>query len=306
MSLTESFVARFWRLNQNHVLFHIFFSSALFIQVICFSLFFAKLAQSTMIAFCLAGIFLTIFSYLVLMFYLQSRKPEKLLALRDEFLVASRQSPEAIQHFMSQLSVKKSENPLLKQATTVAELVDKFRIWTQWKDLLKMKEMLLMASIREQIEQVKAEPSDLEAHALLANSYLSLSMLYEEPQLQWTPPEYQSEKMRHKFEAALLRALEEYQIIDAYAPNDPWVHAQRAKIYHALKQPEKEIGEYEKILQLSPDNQDVLLRLGALYFRQGQNARGLKIYDQLKALEAQMAEQLIAHYDAYSIEEYSF
>lgn len=327
LRLTEPFVARFWQLNRNHVLFHALFGSALFFQVVAFSLFFAKLAQTTLIAFCLAGIFLTIFTYLVLMFYLQARRPEKLLALRDEFVATCRSSlrypkgsvdmhcasAEAIILFINQLAITPMQAPWLKASVTLAELVEKFRIWTQWKDLLKMKEMLLMASIREHIELIKTNPSDLEAHGSLASNYLALSRLYQDPrklalneELEWNPPEYQSDKMRQKFETALMRALEEYQIIDGYAPNDPWVNAQRAAIYHELGQIEKEIAEYEKILKVAPQNTEVLLRLGALYFKQGQNASGLKIYDELKMINQERAEQLIGHYDAYAVEEYSF
>lgn len=318
------FVARFWQINYRYVLFHIVFSCALFFQLICFSLFFSKLAQTTLIAFCLAGIFLTIFIYLVLMFNLQARRPEKFLALRDEFVAACKKSfpyspesqkavAETLIFFINTLSIRPLDTTWLKFSKTVLELVEKFRIWTQWKDLLKMKEMLLMASIREYIELIKSNPSDLETHASLASAYLALSKLYRDPSklalngaIEWMPADYQSEKMRQKFEAALLRALEEYQIIDGYAPNDPWVHAARASIYHELQQVEKESAEYEKILKIAPQNSEVLLRLGALYFKQGQNAAGLKIYDQLKSLGGEKAEQLIAYYDAYAFEESSF
>lgn len=325
--LAAPFVERFWQINRSYVLFHALFSIALFFQIICFSLFFAKLAQTTLIAFCLAGIFLTIFTYLVLMFYLQARRPEKLLAVRDAYVNSCRKSlrhsansvemhcalAEAILLFINQLSISPSETPWLKLSSTLSELFEKFRIWTRWKDLLKMKEMLLMASIREHIELIKSNPSDLEAHSSLSSNYLALSRLYQDPRklalnetLQWTPHEYQSEKMRHKFEMALMKALEEYQIIDGYAPNNPWVYAQRAAIYHELGQSEKESGEYEKILKVAPQNSEVLLRLGTLYFRQGQNAAGLKIYDELKLISEERAEQLISQYDAYAVEEYSF
>ena len=51
-----------------------------------------------------------------------------------------------------------------------------------------------------------------------------------------------SEEMHKKFEMALEKALEEYHIIDEYAPNDPWVHAQRASLYKELeKMPDQKI-----------------------------------------------------------------
>ena len=196
---------------------------------------------------------------------------------------------------------------------TFTYLVNKFRMWTRWKDLLKIKEMLLLSSIEEHIRLIKEKPADLEAHASLASNYVALATLYQDPKkltlnedLCWTPPEYESDEMRKKFEMALERALEEYHIIDEYAPQDPWVHAQRAALYKELEQPEEEQIEYEKILEMDPHNDEILLRLGGLYFRKGETAKGLKIYDQLQGTDEEKALELINQYDAYSVEEYSF
>ncbi len=319
--LTERFVKRFWRINHGYVLFHLFFGSALFFQLICFGLFFQKLARTTLIAFYLAGIFLTIFSYLILMFYLQAQKPEKLLSLRNEYLSACRQLlasgqdsivkesilSQALFFFVSKLSITPVRSSLITLSTTFTELVEKFFLWSRWKDLLKMKEMLLTVSIWQHIERIKSDPSDLEMHAALANHYVILSKLYQDPRqltlnenLKWIPPEYQSENMRQKLEITLFHALEEYQIIDSYAPNNPWVYLQCAAIYRNLQQYDKELKEYEKIFQNSPKNSEILFRLGALYFKQGQNALGLKMYDQLKSIDREKAERLIAHYNAYA------
>ena len=112
--------------------------------------------------------------------------------------------------------------------------------------------------------------------------------------------------MRKKFEMALERALEEYHIIDEYEPKDPWVHAQRASLYKELEKAEEEQKEYEQILQMDPNNNEILLRLGKLYFRKGETAKGLKIYDQLQDLDLDKATELITEYDAYKVEEYSF
>lgn len=320
--LTERFVKRFWRINRGYVFFHLFFGSALFFQLVSFGLFFQKLAQTTLIAFYLAAIFLTIFAYLVLMFYLQAQKPEKLLTLRNEFITACNQLIvnesdsaaresllfQALSLFISKLSIRSLGASWITLSTTFAELVEKFCVWSQWKDLLKMKELLLMVSIWHYIERIKIDPSDLEIHATLANQYIVLSKLYQDPSqltlneiLKWIPSEYQSEKMKQKAEIALFHALEEYQIIDNYAPNNPWVHLQCAAIYRNLEQCDKELKEYEKIFKNSPKNSEILLRLGALYFKQGQNALGLQMYDQLKSLDSRKAEQLIAHYNAYAV-----
>lgn len=318
---------RFFRLNRSYVFFHTFFIFVVSLELIFFGLFFPEFVQSTLMAFCLAGIFLTIFTYLVLLFYLQGRRSEKLMQLRDEYIESARSCipfaletleyhcciTEAIVQFISKLGILSVKNKCILASETFTYIVEKFRIWTKWKDLLKLKEMLLFSSIQEHIRLIKREPLDLEAHASLASNYLALARLYEDPhklalndQLCWTPPEYNCEEMRKKYEAALERALEEYHIMDEYAFSDPWVHAQKAAIYNELGKPEDEKREYEKILEIDEQNTEILVRLGRLYFSQGENAKGLKIYDQLNRIDINKAISLINYYDAYHIKEYSF
>jgi tetratricopeptide (TPR) repeat protein len=325
--IAAPFEKRFWRNNHFYVLFHTFFLSLIGTELIGFTLKFVSLLHSTALAIFLAGIFLTIFTYLVLFFYFQARGPEKLMQLRDDYLIAvkiaipysevtleyHRAITQAIFSFINALEIQSVGSRWVRHSETLSFLVEKFRIWTQWKDLLRMKEMLLISSIREHIRLIKREPSDLEAHASLASNYQALSELYQDPKklahnedLTWTPPEFISDKMHEKFVQALERALEEYHIIDGYAPNDPWVHAQCAAIYRELNRFDDEMSEYEIILEIDPENDEVMMRLGGLYFRLGQTAKGLKIYDQLRRRDHKKGLELIAQYDDYTIEEYSF
>ena len=64
--------------------------------------------------------------------------------------------------------------------------------------------------------------------------------------------------------------------------------------------PLKEIKEYETILELCPDDEETLCRLGKLYFQQGLNAKGLRMYEQLKQIHPQRAEQLLLSYVAFA------
>jgi tetratricopeptide (TPR) repeat protein len=319
----EPFVQKFATINRGHVLFHTLFILTLSMGMIIFGLLFSRFLQSIAMALWLAGIFLTVFTYLVLLFYLQGRRPERLMQLRDEFMeMAHSRIPfepgtieyhccitESIVHFIGQLRIPNVENRFVLTSETLTYLVGKFLIWTRWKDLLKLKEMLLLTSIEEHIRLIKRDPTDLEAHSSLASNYVTLATLYQDPrklalnqQLIWTPPEYESDEMRKKFEMALQRAIEEYHIIDAYAPNNPWVHAQKAALYKELDKPDAEQKEYEQILTIDPQNVEILFRLGKLYFRKGENVSGLKIYDQLQDLNEEKAQELITYYDAYSVE----
>ncbi|MDN3505605.1 MAG: tetratricopeptide repeat protein [Simkaniaceae bacterium] len=325
--LSDPYIARFAKINRSYIIFHAIFTFILSLELVFFGLLCSQFLQSTAMAFWLAGIFLTVFTYLVLLFYMQGRRPERLMQLRDEFIETIHSCipfdqgtleyhcciTKAIVHLISLLKIKNVENRWVQSSETLTYLIEKFRIWTRWKDLLKLKEMLVLTSINEHIRLLKEEPSDLEAHASLAGNYVALATLYQDPkkmalneELCWEPPEYASDEMHKKFEMALERALEEYHIIDEYAPSDPWVHVQRASLYKELEKPEEEQKEYEQILSIDPSNNEILLRLGKLYFRKGETAKGLKVYDQLRDLDPDKAHDLINQYDAYKVEEYSF
>ena len=98
----------------------------------------------------------------------------------------------------------------------------------------------------------------------------------------------------------LERAVEEFQILCHFAPQDPWVHEHLAITYQALKMPQKEIEEYETLVGLDPNHQSALFRLGVLYFEQGLHALGLTIYKELKQRDPKQAEELIEQYGVYT------
>ena len=102
--------------------------------------------------------------------------------------------------------------------------------------------------------------------------------------------------MEHKFRETAQRAIEEFNILKDYAPNDPWVHEQLALSYRDLNMPEKELQEYEIVVALRPEDQEVLFKIGQLYFQLGQNAKGLQSYEKLRQLNYLRAEQLIRLY----------
>jgi lipopolysaccharide biosynthesis regulator YciM len=57
--------------------------------------------------------------------------------------------------------------------------------------------------------------------------------------------------------------------------------------------------EYETILKVAPNENEVLLRLGSLYFEHGLSAQGLRLYEKLKnSGDTKKAEELISFYDA--------
>lgn len=309
----------FKQITRQYALFHITFFSIAVLELIAFALFFSFLTKTTIFAFSLAGLFLTGFTYFVLLFYFQARKPNQLFDVRTHFLQAfhslltfEKNTAEyhhalatALECLLSNLHrLEYSYYSVPTSFKTLSPLMQKFSAWAHWKDLHQMKELLLLMIIKQQIELVKLQPTHLETHAHLADSYLTLSRLYTDPRKLypdeehfWVSPDYDSLEMLEKFKQASLRAIEEYKILNSYVPNDPWVHAQLAIIYHHLNLFHEEMREYETILKVSPDDNEILFRLGTLYFQHGLSAQGLRIYEQLKKSCESKASALIASYD---------
>jgi len=313
-SLCSTGFKQFKKIIRSYIFFHLFFIGLLVAEITLFSLFLTFLSQSTLIAFSLAGIILTGFSYLILLFYFQTKKPEQFLQLRNWFMLLCKQSlPKNLENSEYHLSLANaayrfsshlSHQELLPQSLpktmgSLNHLMKKFTTLCQRKDVFKMKEILLLVTINEHIQLIKFTPTNLEAHASLANAYVALSKLYLS-----LSSESVARGTKEKFQISAEKAIQEFTIMDYYAPNDPWIHAQLASCYHDLQMFVEEIKEYESILTLCPNDKEIMFRLGILYFQQGQNAKGLRIYEELKNLNFSRSDELIDFYDANISREY--
>ncbi len=147
----------------------------------------------------------------------------------------------------------------------------------------------MAAAIEEHLKQIRVTPTDLEVHASLATTYVLQSKIYR---IKGT----RKEDLEERFRTSSRLAIEEFQILNHYAPNDPWVHSQLAIGYRDLDMPIEELREVETLLKLCPHDKETLFRLGKLYFCQGMNAKGLQIYEELKQSNFKKAEELIASY----------
>ncbi len=283
------------------------------VEVLFLMWFFVFFAQSSLFAIFLGVIFLTVFTYLVLFFYFQTKKPEQLEKLKERFMQSCRQvsnipADAAEHHLMLAQSALKLvaqmqgfEEKYYKAPNSLhffSSLFSKLGTFLHQEDVFLMKEELLFGAIDEHVAQIQMTPCDLEVHASLAHTYVVLSRLYLEAQNRTSSGLAKSVEARleKKFETASLRAIEELKILNDYAPNDPWVHAQLAQSYQTLQMPNEEAAEYEILLKLSPNDKEILFRLGRLYLELGQNARGLRIYEDLKGMSYKKAEDLIAFY----------
>ncbi len=314
----------FRTISKAFVLFHGIFVFLLSFELILLFFLFASFSHGAMLATILGSLFLTSFSYCVLIFYFQAKRPQQLKSLRNNFISASRDTlgiPKgesehhlSISHALTRLAsylddFEKQFYKLPEFAKDVKTSMEKCSSFFHFEDVFALKLLLLYAAIDEHLIQIRLTPSDFEVHASLANTYTCLSKTYQEIDKLKTHFLFKlrfKELIREsaqKTREVTERAVEEFKILESYAPNDPWVHLQLAKSYQDLSLTEEEIKEYEIILKLRPLDKDSLFRLGALYFEQGKNAKGLEIYEELKKINFKKAEELISFYGTYRLHE---
>lgn len=298
----------FFSLMRSYAIFRIAFFCIAALECMGFLIFFPLLTQSAIFAFTLAALFLTLFSYFVLRFYFDAKKPEQFEEIKEDYVASCRMlssTPDpqeiasALFHLVDLIEEKtESLYQTFKKHPSLALASEKFTIWMHWKDIYEIKEKLLLHAVQEYLQSVKQEPCALEPHARLATAYVALAKVYKTPdkQMAYVPREYSSPKMRQMFEKFAARAIEEFKILDHFAPGELWVHAQLASLYHEMNDLEHEGAEYEAMLKINPLESDILFRLGILYFQQGQNAKALRLYEQLKKLQDPRADDLIAFY----------
>jgi tetratricopeptide (TPR) repeat protein len=245
-----------------------------------------------------------------LLFFFQAKKEEQFLRIRTglakEFdTLPSTDLAEALEGFFFVLQ-DEEKNFYSSTGSFIhfKPLLEKFKIYLHWKHFHRMKELLLSSEAEQFIALIKKDPINLELHARLAEVYLHLSKLHMPPKklnpestLLWTSPEYHSISMQQKSLSFAQKAIEEFKVLEEYSPDTPWIYANLAEIYRLQDKLEEEISQCEQLIKLSPENIEVLFRLGALYFRKGSNAKGLKVYSTLKHEYPEKANHLISLYE---------
>lgn len=286
----ERICTNFHSLLSHYLLFHALFAFLALLEVGVFAYLLSISPKSIWLGSTLATMVLTGFTYFVLLFYYQTKKPEQMIDLREAFIRGLRENlPAELDQTESLLSLAQAcrrgaleidENfsGLDKLPLSLRTAIKRLSHRLQKDDVREMKELLLKVSIHYHIQLIKHEPSDIEAHSSLAKSYLSLGALNE------------------KGERLVLRAIQEYKIIQSYAPNDPWVYAQLATCYKKLGDREKQAKAYETILRLCPRDKEIMFCLGLLYFEMDETAKGLRLYGMLRDLNFSKSEELINYY----------
>lgn len=304
----------FKKITDEHARFHAVSFILLGLEIFLFILLYGYLQKTLWITFLFGAILFTLISYFVIKFYLDSKKPDSLLSLKDHYLdlckkelLFSENSKEfhlrlATDLFSFASTLSGYEYQLYKSPTkALIPFFRHFSCFFHWKEVFFIREQLMQLAIDEHVQLVQLFPDDLEIHASLAESFILISKLYaellksNEPWIKKSLSELEIEK---KFHISSDLALEELKIVESFSEKTPWTLAQKASIYHELKQPLEEISCYEMILEINPQDEAVIYRLGVLYFAQGKVTQGLKSYHKLKESGDDRASTLIKLYDA--------
>jgi tetratricopeptide (TPR) repeat protein len=316
----KSVLTNFKKVTIFHAMFKLSFFCLFIVQILFLLL---SYRSSYVLAIHLGGLFLSVFSYFVLMFYFQAKKPEQLIQLREQFIASCRNSipipiGAAEHHLMMAQSLLRFVSHLyhfeyryytppsvLSFMTSVMKRVSSF---FHSMDILKMKELFYYAAIEEHVEQIRLTPTDLEVHASLANCFVSFARMYLEAKqsckhMSRRGNKRYSEYFDKNFRTFSNSSIEELKILSEYAPNDPWVHAQLAQSYHSLELFDNEALEYEKLLAISPNDNEVKYRLAKIHFKLGNNAKALVIYEQLQMEGYKKAVDLLRYYSVMKLPE---
>lgn len=299
---------KFDRIVLNEIYFHLGFWALLLVEAIGFIALAATLIASSLLSIALSGFVFSFFLYLILYSFLTQRKGELIQELKEDTTISLKRAlhfkEEEIEHHVLLANAYCTlEQKMEFDKNALPKPLKRLYHYFTGKDLFSFKEALLQLSLKEYIKLVRLEPTSLQMHAALANAYVRLSSHYssvlnrsEDDEEQSLPLGLDKEALKCKFQQVSKKAIEEFNILNDYAPNEPWVHTQLAISFRDLNMPKEEMREYETILHLKPDDLETSFKLGQLYFQQGEAAKGLRIYERLKRFQPKYAERLIENY----------
>ena len=180
-----------------------------------------------------------------------------------------------------------------------------------WIPYTYFSEQLYHCAKRWYITQIRQKPKEMKLHAALANIYVTLSNHLKDaydmketlPLRGALVPKKVYEKLYAQHELASKRAIQELLILRSFAPEEVWVLDQLAISFRELGMIDQEKEIYETLLQSHPDDTNAIFRLGSISFLQGDNARGLEMYDLLLYLQPLLAHDLISTFGVYDLQD---
>ncbi len=187
---------------------------------------------------------------------------------------------------------------------SLQEKLNQIIIFFFWKKKLDIVESLMISSASNRIDVIQDSPLDPKAHAELANSYVSLSQLFQDAKSfrnrygfysKIPYPKHAKEvDLKHTHYAKL--AVQELMIVSQFAQDALWVFEQLAMSYRELEMHEEELEAWTQVLKLAPDDIQAYVRTGLLAFQLKLPKIGLEAYSKLKEISPLQACEVISAY----------
>lgn len=314
--LCRKTLSQFDKVLWSHFTFHLGFFVLAMTEILALLIYFTLLIKSAFVAITLAVLFLTAFAFFILRLFYQARMPETLLGLCQSYsdsvkisvayLEGERNHHLAVSSALCALEAQLKDREytyfdFVSTESSIHPFLANLSCFCFWRSVGQMREILLEASIDEHVRLVKSDPSNLEYHAALASQHLQMASLLSRPetgpgQSRWVPAARLGQEVQEAYIRSMKKAIEEFQILAAYTPDDPWVYSQLAACYREIEDKDNELQIYQRILRIRPQDYDTLFKLGACHFQLGQNGEGLKVYDSLKRAQYKKAEKLMEFY----------
>jgi tetratricopeptide (TPR) repeat protein len=300
----HSFVRIVGGYNYFH-LFSIFFISILIIFTVILS---NTDPKSISHGICIAATIVSIFSYLTIKQFLETKKYSQIhqlieLTYREanpaERTLSALDQYEYYKNLAHLFSYQAKEKFFAK---LFPSLTHKLQMGSYWKFYVFTLEELGKRRLLCLLSLIEEHPSDLRIHTEYTNNLLEqINLLqipksYQELFFPSALKKFNHEDRKRKIKKLYHLAIEELKILNDLAPNDPWTHAKFADCYKGIHDQQNELLFVEKLKSLRPHDKEILYNLAELYFENHQYAKGIHIYDQLKLIDKNLAIKLMHNY----------
>ncbi|MCH9617750.1 MAG: hypothetical protein SP4CHLAM5_06830 [Chlamydiia bacterium] len=311
-------IKKFKAILHQSAFLHLSFSLFILVQsIVSLSLFLSDFnSMYTPASF--AILFLAITSYMLIAFYQKNRKLDAIDTISKEFrhccsiaLSKNIENTEklhlAIAECMRDLSEALHTQELFYLTIhpfkfSKSHIISHF-LYFHYGDILYLQEKLLDISLNQHSFILADCACNLEFHSSLSKTYATLAGCHKLPKGKHLEKAFHYSNMTKKnelssyFDKYYILAIEELKIVCELSGNESWSILDLASLYARFGDYEKEMEQYEQLVNCIDDDKEILYRLGVLYFMHHKTSCGLKMYNQLRKLDALYAKNLLSHYN---------
>jgi hypothetical protein len=312
-------IARFKAILHQSAFLHLSFCLFILSQILLTAFLYVSSSKSLYTPIAFALLFLTISSYLLIAYYQKNRKLDNMEKIAKDFVhyCSLHLSKNIIEREKLHLAISESVRDLAEALHTQelfylnihpfkfskSHIISHF-LYFHYNDILYLQEKLLDICLDQHSKILEDSAVSLQFHSSLSKTYATLANCYKKPHGKHLEKAFNYSNFT-KFKELLERhskyytlAEEELLIILEISENETWAHLDLAALYSQFGETEKEMGQYEILIDQISDDKEILYKLGILYFLHLKTSKGLKIYSKLRKLDALYAKNLLSHYNS--------